>query len=576
MNKKYYITFGNQNFQKQLDRLKQEATDSGWFDGVIIETPDTTQCFHNQHRGFITANSRGHGYWIWKPYIILRQLREMQEGDYLFYTDAGASILEHRRSKFNEYIQLMQDSDTPIITFAIHDYYERELQKPVSLRKFGLEDDQEFLNSGQVEGGIVMCRKTPFVMKFMEEWLDHLLENDYELAHDFDCTPAIGYRHDQSILSILCKQYGTLILSGANAYGMGPFFSGRMVDSGQRTKGPDLFRMQLGYNSENPKHITYDSWLHDSDFVHYFSVPNIGNFSARFDVTQRKLIDAEMTSGIIPKITHEPIPAVKPEWNYTDAIPVIGTAVVNSTKWVERLIDSVDFPVENFVIVNNNGRGKLRTELDRLSETPHPFIKNIHVVHMPANAGVSTSWNLIIKWFMQSPYWIICNDDVAFGKGLLEEFYRKATQDPEVGLIHAYEGEHNTGSWDLFLIKDFIIQKFGLFDENLYPAYAEDLDYLLRFIHNPIKKIMNLESVYYHGDGFTTEYHEHGSQTAKTEPELIPRLNNSNETNFNYMFEKWGPFWRTQWPYEGGAFNKYPVNHTTYDLEFVRKKHLGF
>lgn len=263
-------------------------------------------------------------------------------------------------------------------------------------------------------------------------------------------------------------------------------------------------------------------------------------------------------------------------WNYEKAIPVIGTAVVNSIYWVTRLVNSVDFPVENFVIVNNNGRGELREELDALASAGHQFIKKIHVVHMPSNTGVSTSWNLIIKWFMNSPYWIITNDDVAFGEGILQEFYTNVEAYPTVGLIHGHPGEFDTGSWDLFLIRDFIIQKFGLFDENLYPAYGEDLDYLLRFVHNPIQKIMKLNSKYYHGHGTTDEYHEHGSQTAKSEPDMIPKLNFANETNFNYMFEKWGPYWRTQWPYENGAFDKYPVNYTRFDLEFARKKHLGF
>jgi hypothetical protein len=301
---KYYITFANENFQKQLDRLKQETQDCGWFNGVILETPDTIQWFHTQHRDFIESNPTGYGYWIWKPYIILRQLREMSNGDYLFYTDAGASILKHRYDRFNEYIQLMEQSDTPIITFACHGYREQELQKPASLRKFGLENNQEFLNSGQVESGIVICKKTTFVMQFMEEWLNHLLENQYELAHDLDCTEGIGYRHDQSILSILCKQNNTIILDESNAYGMGPFFSGRMTDSGQRLKAPDIFRTQPGYSSENMKHATYDSWLHDTDFVHYFSIPNIGNFSAKFDVATRKLFEINMTSDIIPKFTY--------------------------------------------------------------------------------------------------------------------------------------------------------------------------------------------------------------------------------------------------------------------------------
>ena len=114
-------------------------------------------------------------------------------------------------------------------------------------------------------------------------------------------------------------------------------------------------------------------------------------------------------------------------------IPVIGTAVVFDTYWVARLLASVDFPVENFFIVNNNGKGEITEDLDNLAKIKHRYIKKIHVCHMPANMGVSFSWNLIIKSYMMAPYWVIVNDDVSFGPGLLAEMHHKITNDPEVG-----------------------------------------------------------------------------------------------------------------------------------------------
>jgi hypothetical protein len=40
-------------------------------------------------------------------------------------------------------------------------------------------------------------------------------------------------------------------------------------------------------------------------------------------------------------------------------IPVIGTAVVNNPYWVTRLYMSIDYPVDTFVVINNNGRGEI-------------------------------------------------------------------------------------------------------------------------------------------------------------------------------------------------------------------------
>lgn len=256
-------------------------------------------------------------------------------------------------------------------------------------------------------------------------------------------------------------------------------------------------------------------------------------------------------------------------------IPVIGVPVVTNPFWVTRLLMSVDYPVDNFVIINNNGKGEIDDELNNLTKITHKFVNKIKVVNLPANIGVSGAWNLIIKCYMMAPYWIITNDDVAFGPGFLKEMNDVVENDSEVGMVHGHSGDFDVGSWDLFLIRDFVISRYGLFDENLYPAYCEDADYIMRFIHDPIKRVMSLNKMYYHGLGDKTQYYEHGSQTKKSLPELEHKLDFSNETNFHYLNEKWGPGWRncgpTQLPY-----NKYPISYTSYDLDFVRKKNMGF
>ena len=66
-------------------------------------------------------------------------------------------------------------------------------------------------------------------------------------------------------------------------------------------------------------------------------------------------------------------------------IPVIGTAIVNEVKWLKRQLDSVDFPVENYIIIDNSS-GDLNEELnDLISNTTNKFIKNLKVYHMPYN-----------------------------------------------------------------------------------------------------------------------------------------------------------------------------------------------
>lgn len=259
------------------------------------------------------------------------------------------------------------------------------------------------------------------------------------------------------------------------------------------------------------------------------------------------------------------------------SIPVIGTAVVNNPYWVTRLYMSIDYPVDNFVVFNNNGRGEIDDELDNLKKITHRYVKNIKICHLPANIGTGGAWNLIIKSYMNSPYWIIVNDDVSFDIGCLEEMYNITTNDPSIGIIHGNEGDYNVGSWDLFLIRDHIVRNFGLFDENLYPAYCEDADYLMRLLKRPVKRVVGLKSNYFHGEGNKNEYYTHGRQTQKSEPELQSKLVMSNELNIEYLTKKWGPDWRMCNPKEMPFFEEKDfISMTTYDLDFVRQKHLGF
>lgn len=259
------------------------------------------------------------------------------------------------------------------------------------------------------------------------------------------------------------------------------------------------------------------------------------------------------------------------------SIPVIGAPVVTNPYWVHRLIMSVDYPVDEFVIINNNGRGEIDDELDKLKNMTHKFIKNIKVVHMPANIGCAGAWNLIIKSYMMAPYWIIVNDDIAFNRGLLKEMVELIESDEHLGMIHPNAGDFDVGSWDLFLIRDNIVKQFGLFDENTYPAYCEDADYLMRFIYRPIKKVVGLRHTYLHGIDEATSYYESGSQTKKSDPDLESKLNNANILNIEYLNEKWGEGWRqmgpTPHPYNNEGI---PMSYTKYDLEFVRRKHMGF
>jgi SAM-dependent methyltransferase len=337
----------------------------------------------------------------------------------------------------------------------------------------------------------------------------------------------------------LCKEDGLVLFTCAT--------DGRSEHGTTRTSPQDS-PLTVGIGWDYYRNLNEDDFKSNLDLNYYFS-----DYGFEVNTESHDLY----FWGIVSK-------------NKLEKIPVIGVPIVNGLQWIERLIQSIDYPVKDLFIINNNGRGQLTEQLDSLTKIKHPYIDNIKVSHLPANIGCSGAWNLIIKCYMTELYWIIANHDIAFSPGLLKEMIEKSNDD--VGIVKS-----KSFQWDLFLIKESTIQECGLFDENYYPAYMEDCDYHIRLLNKNIK-ISHIESEHYHGEN---KYENSGSQTLRVEEDLAEKLFYSHDTNSWYMSEKWGPSWRdlnwnfNPWkhPYNNSEI---PITYTTYDLKFVRRKHLGF
>jgi len=309
----YLIYFGDDAFKYQKQRLKKEAENAGWFENIIVHTPQTISKFLNEHKDFV-ENSRGYGYWIWKPYIILSLLKEVSDGDVVVYIDSGGSVLSHRNKRFEEYLELLNLN--PILVFSDGgscgnppNYKEKYFQKMKVLKRFGLENDEDFLNSGQIEAGVFICKKSQESIDFVEEWLNLVTEDNYSLVNDNDdfeqLNEFICHRHDQSILSVLSKLRGVNILGLCDCYGMGPFFSSRMTDNGLREKAPDRFRKNNDY--DNHKHYNLSDYLLDEHLIEKIS----NEIKTLFLQSGKKLIFSDLNVNLKYQFLNEILPKLE-------------------------------------------------------------------------------------------------------------------------------------------------------------------------------------------------------------------------------------------------------------------------
>jgi GT2 family glycosyltransferase len=139
--------------------------------------------------------------------------------------------------------------------------------------------------------------------------------------------------------------------------------------------------------------------------------------------------------------------------------------VLNRYDLLQRMLDSVDVPVDHLLIIDNG----LGADTLELSER---FAKVTHL-RMPANLGVAGSWNLGIKSFPYAHRWFIVSNDVVFQPGALEKL-SQARRD-EITLTA------DAPNWQAFALGDEAVTDLGLFDEcGFYPAYFEDNDYMRR------------------------------------------------------------------------------------------------
>jgi hypothetical protein len=91
-------------------------------------------------------------------------------------------------------------------------------------------------------------------------------------------------------------------------------------------------------------------------------------------------------------------------------------------------------------------------------------------MRIPSNLGVASSWNLGIKSLPYSDWWLITNFDVEWGGDALKMFYDSSCADK-------FLLSNGAPSWCAFSLGWKVVDKVGLFDEALHPAYFEDNDY---------------------------------------------------------------------------------------------------
>lgn len=211
-------------------------------------------------------------------------------------------------------------------------------------------------------------------------------------------------------------------------------------------------------------------------------------------------------------------------------IPVLGVPVINSVAFVERLIASIDYPVLKLVFVHNRDTGQPNEQMARLlSQARSRYVDKMVVHTFSRNIGVSGAWNAIMLWHPSS-WWLIANSDIVFRPGILRGISERVNAVPNACIWHTGIG------WSAFVISNTTFGSVGPFDENIWPAYSEDCDYMKRLA----QKNCTVDQ-----SGKKSDFRHLGSASWRSSSRRTPlyhqiRRQHKYFNNFDYMAAKWG------------------------------------
>jgi len=170
---------------------------------------------------------------------------------------------------------------------------------------------------------------------------------------------------------------------------------------------------------------------------------------------------------------------VTPPAHHQPGLPLLGVPVLNRIDLLHRLLNSLDVPVAKLAIVDNSpvakggGPSELHLGLLEIQQRGHPLIGAVEIARPFGNVGVAASWNHVLTAFPDAPVTLLVNNDVCFPPGVLATALGQINAErPQV--LPLMPGPHE---FSAFLITALTWNRIGLFDEDFYPAYHEDLDY---------------------------------------------------------------------------------------------------
>jgi hypothetical protein len=208
--KTHLLIYGTQNYTNAINSLIKSS--KNFFDEHHVFGPsDIDEDFYKKNQNILDLK-KGAGYFLWKPYIIHETLKKVNDGDIVFYVDAG-NIFINDPTFIYEKLQ----ENNGIILFDNRDGMQNgeSAQNFISCKKDSFVlmdcDTDEYIFGKHLNASYQIYSKNTFTIEFVDQYLNLcknkqiLTDTSNEYGDNYN-----GYhehRHDQSVLSLLAIKH---------------------------------------------------------------------------------------------------------------------------------------------------------------------------------------------------------------------------------------------------------------------------------------------------------------------------------------------------------------------------------
>lgn len=203
----YLASYATERFRNVRGELNDSANKYGIVSVFSYDESDLHTSEYYTRNKSILDEICGAGYWAWKPYFIIKALDSIDDGDVLFYCDAGSTFIDSP----TPLIKLAKESPNGIILFDKRPLTNRQFTKRDCFVRLGC-DEAKYWNANGVIATILVIRKCEMALVFLKEWLHYCQDRAAITDDDNTCgmpdlPEFLQHRWDQAILSVLAAKH---------------------------------------------------------------------------------------------------------------------------------------------------------------------------------------------------------------------------------------------------------------------------------------------------------------------------------------------------------------------------------